>query len=98
MPSNYEMYLLHNNPIFVYNLKSQTKKGLTLYNITIGIIKLKKHTNANYFSIVKMLEKEMNSPWRGKVNSQLMKNKPNLSSNAIVNFFVAKDHVHKYYV
>jgi hypothetical protein len=49
MASNYETYSLYNNPIFVYNPKNQTKKGLTLYNITIGIIKLKKHVNANHF-------------------------------------------------
>jgi hypothetical protein len=54
--------------------------------------------NAKYFIFVKMFEKEMNSPLRGEVNNQLMKNKPNLSSNAIINFFVVKDHVHKYYV
>jgi hypothetical protein len=90
MPSNYEMCSLYNNPIFVYNPKSQTKKGLTLYNITIGIIKLKKHANANHFIIVKMFGKE--------VNNQLTQNKPNLIDDAIVNFCVAKDHVHKYYV
>lgn len=92
------MYSLYNNPIFVYNLKSQIRKGLTLYNITTRIIKLKKYVNANHFIIVKLFEKEVNSLLRGEVKSQLMKNKPNLFGNAIVNFCVAKDHVHKYYV
>jgi hypothetical protein len=54
--------------------------------------------NANHFIIVKMFEKEVNSPLRGEMNSQLTKNKSHLLGDAIVKFFVVKDHVHKYYV
>jgi len=45
-----------------------------------------------------MFEKEVNSPLRGEMNSQLTKNKPNLLGDAIIKYFVVKDHVHKYYV
>jgi hypothetical protein len=54
--------------------------------------------NANHFIIVKMFEKEVNNPLRGEMNSQLTKKKPNLLGDAIVNFFVVKNHIHKYYV
>jgi hypothetical protein len=56
-----------NNPILVYNLKIQARKGLTLYNTTNGIITLKKHVNANHFIIAKKFEEEMNSRLKGEV-------------------------------
>jgi hypothetical protein len=55
------------------NPKTQTRKGLILYNTTNGITSLKKHVKVNYFIIAKMFENETSNPLKGKLEKQLAK-------------------------
>jgi hypothetical protein len=41
----------HNSPILNINPKTQAKKGLIIYNLSNGIIALKKHVNSNLLNI-----------------------------------------------
>jgi hypothetical protein len=41
----------HNNPILNVNPKTQTRKGLITYNITNGIVALRKHVNLDHPNI-----------------------------------------------
>ncbi len=65
----------YNSPVLFCNPKTQTRKGLILYNTTNMITTLKKHVNANHSIIAKMFEEEMNSLLKGKVEKQLAKKK-----------------------
>jgi hypothetical protein len=65
----------YNSPSLFCNHKTQTRKGLILYNTTNIITTLKKHVNANHSIIAKMFEEEVNSPLKGKVDKQLAKKK-----------------------
>ncbi len=67
----------YNSPVLFCNCKTQTRKGLILYNTTNIITTLKKHVNANHSIIAKMLEEEANSPLTGKVEKQLAEKRSN---------------------
>jgi hypothetical protein len=56
--------LCHNNPILNVNLKTQTKKGLIIYNTTNDITPLRKHVNLDHYNIFKFFEREVNFPLR----------------------------------
>ncbi len=80
------------------NPKTQTKKGLILYNTTNGITSLKKHVKVNYSIIAKMFENEVNNPLRGKLEKKICKKRSNLASSAIFNVFAAKNPFIKYHM
>jgi hypothetical protein len=82
--------LCHNNPILNVNPKTQAKKGLIIYNTTNGIAPLRKHVNLNHSNILKQFEKEVNFPLK-EDERHLSKRKPNISSDSISSFFVAKE-------
>jgi len=84
--------ICYNSPVLFCNCKTQTRKGLVLYNTTNIITTLKKHVNANHSIIAKMFEKEVNSPLKGKVEKQLAKKRSNPCGNAIVTLFATKYH------
>jgi hypothetical protein len=42
MPTNHEMYNCYNNLVLFCNPKTQARKGLIIYNITIEMTTLKK--------------------------------------------------------
>jgi hypothetical protein len=58
-----------------------TKKRLILWNITNGIIALKKCVFTNHFIITKMFE-EMNIPLKGETNREPIKNIFNLFNSS----------------
>ncbi len=68
--------------------KTQARKGLILYNITNGIIALKKHVYVDHYVIANKFEEEMGSPLRGKNEKQLAHKRPNISTSSIFNFFL----------
>jgi hypothetical protein len=70
------------------NPKTQTRKGLIIYNTINGIVALRKHVNLDHFNILKFQE-EINCPLR-EDKKQLSKKRPNVFLNSISSFFVAK--------
>jgi hypothetical protein len=67
------------------------RKGLIAYYETYGITTLKKNVDGNHAIIVKKIEEELNGLIKGTLENQLTKKRPNVSNNAISNFFTIKD-------
>ncbi len=67
------IYIFYNSFVLFCNPKTQTKKGLILYNTTNGITSLKKHVKVNYSIIAKMFENEVNNPLRGELEKKIAK-------------------------
>jgi hypothetical protein len=88
----YHIFVLFCNP------KTQTRKGLILYNTANGITSLKKHVKVNYFIIAKMFENEMNNPLKGELEKTTCKKRSNLAGSAIINVFATKDPLPKYHM
>jgi hypothetical protein len=79
----------HNNPILNIKSKTQARKGLIIYDSSNCIVALKKHVNSDHLNIFLKFEKKINYPLKGD-ERQPSKKKPNVSSNSISSFFVAK--------
>jgi hypothetical protein len=77
----------HNNPILNLNPKTQARKGLIIYNTTNGITTLKKCVNSYHSNVFNFFEK-VNFPLREDEGPS--KERPNISSNSIYSFFVAR--------
>jgi hypothetical protein len=81
--------LCHNNPILNVNPKTQTRKGLIVYNSSNGIMALRKQINSYHLNIFLKFEKKINCPLR-EDEKQPAKKRSNVSSNSISSFFAIK--------
>jgi hypothetical protein len=88
-PQTMHCIFCHNNLILIVNPKMQTRKGLITYNITNGITALRKHINSNHPNIFLKFEEKINCPLKEN-EKQPSKKRPNVSSNYMSSFFVAK--------
>ncbi len=79
------------NLILIINSKIQARKGLILYNSTIGIKTLKKHVYANHCEIAKIFEEEINNLSKDPLKKNLQKKRPYINGTIIFNFFATKD-------
>jgi DNA mismatch repair ATPase MutL len=77
--------------MLVFNLKTQARKCLIIYNICNGIIISRKHVISYHLKIAKLFKEEVNNPIRENLKKQLVKKRHNLSSVAICNLFVTKN-------
>jgi hypothetical protein len=71
------------------NPKTQARKGLIIYDSSNRIVALRKCVNSDHLNIFLKFEKKINCPLKGN-ERQPSKKKPNVSSNSISSFFVAK--------
>jgi hypothetical protein len=55
-----------------------------------GIITLKKHVDVKHYLLAKKIDKEINSLVKSELERQLAKNRQNVSSSEISEFFIAK--------
>jgi len=65
-------------------------KGLISYYKTNGIITLKKHVDVKHYLLAKKIDKEINNLVNSELERQLAKNRQNVSSSEISEFFIAK--------
>jgi hypothetical protein len=70
-PQTMRCIFCYNSFVLFYNLKTQAKKGLIIYNTINGITTLKKHVNIEQIIIVIFFEGEVNTIILGQLLHKL---------------------------
>jgi hypothetical protein len=85
-----EMHFLYASLVLIKNVKTSVRKGLILYNNTIGITTMQKHVYVDYCMIAK-ISKKVNNLLKKPYENQLAKIIPHVNGTIILNFFATKD-------